>query len=257
MPPARKCVFNEGWVEDEPFKVWVTPVNADKYAFYCRVCKKTRSLGNMGKNALFAHAEGQRHRELMRQQKSKITSFVMTEGGTGSDRPTATTSKNVTMTVSDIATNSMDVLKAELLWTLQTAATHSSYNSNSNIEDYFRTMFSDSAIAKLFSCGADKTAYLLRFGLAPYFLKQLINNIGTDSFVLMFDESLNQKTKLKQMDVHVRFWSSDVKAEPDNKLVKTHYLGSAFLGHATAVDMVSHFNVSILIYNHLHVSTFP
>jgi len=32
-----------------------------------------------------------------------------------------------------------------------------------------KAMFLDSEIVKSFSCGKDKTSYILKFGLAPYF----------------------------------------------------------------------------------------
>ena len=43
-------------------------------------------------------------------------------------------------------------------------------------------------------------------------------------FVIMFDESFNQKMQEKQLDIHVRYWGSDQKA------VVTTYLGSQFMG---------------------------
>ncbi|XP_028297108.1 uncharacterized protein LOC114458926 [Gouania willdenowi] len=48
----------------------------------------------------------------------------------------------------------------------------------------------------------------------------------------MFDESLNETTKNKQLDVHVRFW--------DEGQVQSRYLGSQFMGHSTAQDLLSH-----------------
>ncbi|KAI4800043.1 hypothetical protein KUCAC02_016580 [Chaenocephalus aceratus] len=64
-------------------------------------------------------------------------------------------------------------------------------------------MFPYSEIAKKFACGKDKTGYIVRFGLAPYFKEQLVNSINkAGPFVLMF--GLNQATKKKQMDVHIR-----------------------------------------------------
>lgn len=51
-------------------------------------------------------------------------------------------------------------------------------------------------------CQKDKGAYIIRFGLAPFFKQQLINSINkAGPFVMMFDESLNQSSKKKQLDV--------------------------------------------------------
>ena len=66
-----------------------------------------------------------------------------------------------------------DVLKSEILWTLQTVVTHSSYKSNENISDLFKVMFPDSAVANKFSCGERKTAYMCVFGIADHFKSKL------------------------------------------------------------------------------------
>lgn len=49
-------------------------------------------------------------------------------------------------------------------------------------------------------------------------------------YVVLFDESLNKHLQSKQMDIHVRLW--------DGPEVKTKYIGSEFLGHSTAIDVV-------------------
>jgi hypothetical protein len=98
-------------------------------------------------------------------------------------------------------------------------------------------MFPDSSIAKNFSCGSDKTAYIAQFGLAPYFKQQLRTQIKDGSkFTILFDESLNKTQKLKQLDVHVRFWK--------NGSVSSRYYDSAFIGHSRAVDLFTHLQVS-------------
>ena len=60
-------------------------------------------------------------------------------------------------------------------------------------------------------------------------------------FTIRFYESSNKKCQAKQIDIHVRVWEGD-------KVVKvvTHYFGSQFLGHATANDMVQHFEESLV-----------
>ncbi|CAM4567789.1 unnamed protein product [Leuciscus chuanchicus] len=84
------------------------------------------------------------------------------------------------------------------------------------------------ACASTFICGRDKTAYLERFGVAPYLKKELITRANKDAFIIMFDESMNTTTKTKQLDLHVRHWSTDETSTP---IVRSRYLGSQFLGH--------------------------
>ncbi|WAR23449.1 LOW QUALITY PROTEIN: hypothetical protein MAR_037118 [Mya arenaria] len=130
-----------------------------------------------------------------------------------------------------------NVLKAEILWTMQSITTHNSYKSNENISKLFKLMFPDSQIANRFACGERKTAYLCCFGIAEHVKSILLKEIS-GYFVVLFDESLNKKSQAKQMDIHVRYWGT-------NGLVHTRYLGSQFLGHATAEDMLQHFQKGI------------
>ena len=98
--------------------------------------------------------------------------------------------------------------------------------------------FPDSDIAKTFTCSKDKTGYVTKFGLAPYFKQQLVDGVNkAGQFVLMFDESFNQSTKNKQLDIHVRYWEDD--------RFQSRYLGSQFLGHSRAHDLLHHIKVSV------------
>ena len=83
-------------------------------------------------------------------------------------------------------------------------------------------MFPDSQIASKFTCGERKTAYLCVFGIAPYFIDLMKSEIN-GPYVVLFDESLNKKHQKKQMDIHVRYWTSENR-------VATRYFGSQFLG---------------------------
>ena len=51
-------------------------------------------------------------------------------------------------------------------------------------------------------------------------------------FVILFDESLNNKSQAKQKDFHVRYWSDKVNSR---------YPGSVFMGHGKASDLLEHF----------------
>ena len=128
-------------------------------------------------------------------------------------------------------------LRAEVLWCLETVAKHQSLNSNEGIGEIFQAMFPDSEIAKTFTCGKDKTGYVIRFGLAPFFKKELVDRINkAGPFVIMFDESLNKSNKKNQLDVHVRFW--------EGVRVQSRYFGSQFLGHGRADDLLHQIKVS-------------
>ncbi|ROL42932.1 hypothetical protein DPX16_10988 [Anabarilius grahami] len=104
---------------------------------------------------------------------------------------------------------STDNSKAEVLWILHKVTKHHSFNSNSEISDPFQVMFPDLVIAKTFSCGPNKIAYVARFGLGEFIKRELIRTL-TGPYVVMFNESQNQTTRTKQLDVHFRFWNSGI-----------------------------------------------
>ena len=115
---------------------------------------------------------------------------------------------------------------------VKVANSHYSLKSSEDAGPLFKRMFPDSRIAKEFTCGETKCAYVLVHGLAPYFKRLTLTNVSKQrAYVMLFDESLNKFLQSKQMDLHVRMWSG---AE-----VRTTYIGSEFLGHSAAVDIVA------------------
>jgi hypothetical protein len=141
-----------------------------------------------------------------------------------------------TRTLSQQVQLNLDVSKAEILYVLEHITKRQSYNSAKHSSVLFQTMFPDSQIAKAFTCGPSKMSYLTVFGLASYFETQLIEELDKASFYsVSFDESYNKITKNEQMDFAIRFWDSQ------NQLIVNRYLGSQFLGHATAIDLLKHF----------------
>jgi hypothetical protein len=124
------------------------------------------------------------------------------------------------------------VIDSEIMWSLKVIMNHMSYNSCKNINEVFRLMFPDSAIAKKFALSPAKVAYTIVHGLAPYFSTELTKAIQeSSSFVACFDEALNKVAQKGQMDIVVRFWDSS------RNQVMTRYLTSVFLGHASAKDI--------------------
>ena len=128
----------------------------------------------------------------------------------------------------------VEVKKAEIIWAIKTVMGHVSFNANRGIGDVFRTMFPDSAIAQKFSCSSTKLAYLVTFGIAPYFTEKLVDKIrASKCYVASFDESLNDICQQGQMDINIRYFHRDK--------VVSQYLDSQFLGHSTAIDLLHAF----------------
>lgn len=110
---------------------------------------------------------------------------------------------------------------------MKTVVSHYSVNSSVKTSNLFLKMFPDSAIAQKFKCGKTKCAYFIQFGLANFFKKDLIYKVLKPGavFVVSFDDFLNEVLQEEQMDLHLRFWDSEL-----NKAV-TRYFDSVFLGH--------------------------
>ena len=96
--------------------------------------------------------------------------------------------------------DSEDCMKAEIIWCLITVMNHYSFKSSDRLT-HFKLMFQDSVIAKHFKCGESKTRCISTFGLADYCREVLWDDLKNQKFVLLLDESLNQKLQQKQICV--------------------------------------------------------
>ncbi|XP_062374792.1 uncharacterized protein LOC134062699 [Sardina pilchardus] len=234
-----KCKFNDSWLAKEEFSAWLKRLPDDSEA-YCTLCKRTLKLGTLGIKALESHTKSTKHQESANSARNshgiaQFYSAASTSRNTGS-----VTSGSIRALL-----GSTDTMKAEVLWALNTVVKHQSCRSNDGIGELFQMMFPDSTIGKTFQCGRDKTSYIIRFGVAEFVKKDFISKVS-GPFVMMFDESLNHATKRKQLDLHIRYWYDGQ--------VQSRYLGSQFLGHATANDLlkeikecVGHLDLSKLI----------
>ena len=171
----------------------------------------------MGKAALMSHMEGARHQRRVRDSAKSVSiarSFASVEE-TSQVAPTTFTNDSVmegtgegraVQSLSDLCMLSKKVADAEILWALKCVSSHFSGSSNTGVNDLFKRMFSDSQIAANYS-----------------------------NYALLFDESLNEEMQSKQLDVHVRYWSSE------NGRVESRYLTSMFIGHGRTDDILKHF----------------
>ncbi|KAL3189936.1 hypothetical protein MRX96_020274 [Rhipicephalus microplus] len=96
-------------------------------------------------------------------------------------------------------------------------------------------MFPDSETAKGFQCGRKKLSYTISDGLGPYFKAKVIKELDIpDTFYsIMIDESPIPEAKVQQLDVLVRYYSTNT----ENVVVE--HLQSFHLGHATADELFS------------------
>ena len=245
-----KTKFQSEWQTRGDFKEWLRPA-VDPYRANCNVCKTDFDIKTMGLSAVKSHSIGKKHVKKLKQRKGtveNISSFLKqsrTEevNVSGSEKSTSDININCddekdrpSTSTRPITVSTDERWTAEIIWAMKVVFSHFSYKSCTDIEKLFRKMFPDSQIAKEFTCGASKCAYIVCYGLAPYFRSQLLDQIrGVNAFVILLDESMNKYTQKKQMDYHIRFY------DESSKEVVTRYFTSDFLGHAYADTMVSSF----------------
>ena len=78
-----------------------------------------------------------------------------------------------------------------------------------------------------FSLGETKVAYLITYGLGPYFKQLVLDDLGEGNYSLCFDETTNEKSE-KELQLQLRFWSKS-----EEKIVYRH-LETLALSSATA-----------------------
>ncbi|MBP1527239.1 MAG: hypothetical protein H9Q66_04895 [Spiroplasma ixodetis] len=220
-----------------------------KYQAYCKLCKKTFNVQHTGKSAVAQHATGKLHtaKEIpLRNRTQRTLNFLNKPPSDVADDNTVTKSSvsescNLLPVPSSSQTSSLkcfvqnvDVIKAEILWSLSRIKCHTSSRSAEYEGNLFPIMFPDSIIAKKYSMKKDKLSYVITYGLAPYYQNELVKRLSNAScFAISIDESLNKICSKAQMDVLVQFWDNT-----SNKL-STRYLTSLFLEKCTADNMCS------------------
>ena len=193
----------------------------------------------MGEAALKSHMASTKHKKLMEEIKPQKKDFGKGPNihmvGTRAEPEAQEGPREI---INALVPTKNDSLTAEVMWALKVCNSHYSNKSCEDTNLLFRRMFPDSQIAANFKCGEIKSAYLVKYGVAPYFRRLLSDKLKSEScdYVLLFDESMNIKLQSKQMDFHIRLW--------DDCEISTRFFDSAFMGHATADDMVNVFNKS-------------
>ena len=92
------------------------------------------------------------------------------------------------------ASTSQKVTEAEARWVLFVAKHNISFLSSEHAAKLFGKMFSDSEIAKSFTCGRTKCAAIVKNALAPSFTMKVIDNMS-NPFSIMIDESNDNTDK--------------------------------------------------------------
>lgn len=241
-----KCKYNSNWSGNKEIKnveKWLRPVD-DCYQAKCLVCNSTFDVSNSGIASVKKHAIGKIHLSKLDANQPPINFFR--QSTTSEETPPACSSLSL-LTNNTAAgessscniteyVNKQSVACAEIRWILNKVVRHLSLRDSENACDLFKIMFPDSDIASKIKLHKDKTAYVVTYGLRPFFQGELVKVIQKcDYFSVSFDESLNKVAQKGQMDIHVRYWNCT-----ENE-VTTQYLTSTFMGHACAGDLLQMF----------------
>ena len=131
--------------------------------------------------------------------------------------------------IDDIVQSALETLHAEIRWCLKVVRLHFSFRLCQGLNKLFQTMFKDSPTARDFKLSKTKCSYVIKFGLAPYFQKVLVNEIQKSLYhSVSFDEALNRSLQKQQMDIHMHYWCLLTNQ------VKVQYLDSQFQYKASA-----------------------
>ena len=264
---SKRVKFNPLWFKEPSFSNWLQEDPIDKYAFKCKLCFVKLDLGRMGKSALTKHKKAIKHINLETAQRSDSANLMtlwtnpvarcVTPSPSVSSESLRNEAEDTNAASTSVPSNVVpgdesgpssslltaenwaitdQILKAEILWALQSTMNYNSHTSNRYTSRLFEAMFPDSVIAKKFTCGSDKTTYLVNYGLAPYFADKLIHSLNEATlYSISYDESFNRESKNEQMDFGVRFWDSRKSRVVDR------YLTSEFLGHPNAENLLESF----------------
>ena len=224
--PGKTC-YSSLW--EKEFR-WLTNVQYDKYSAMCTMCQKVFKIDGSGISQVRSHGASQKHKDVATKQSSnqekakKQTKILIV------DEQFSVKQQKISFAFEE------QVLKAEVIQALKTVDSGHSFASCETNGAQFREMFPDSTIAASYSQSSTKVKYVIQYGLAPHFADQLKKDLLNVPFTYLFDETTNSQVK-KQYDVYVQYWS-----KRENHIVIS-YVGSLMIGHCTADDLVSHFNL--------------
>ena len=92
--------------------------------------------------------------------------------------------------------------EAEIRWVLKVVMAQFTFRSCLDIKHIFISMFGEQEVLSKFSLSKTKCAYIINYGIAPYFKESLTKSIKESPFYsTLFDESLNSKMQEQQIDI--------------------------------------------------------
>ena len=166
--------FQEDWLTDERYKIWIRKVPNKPQKAYCTLCSKTIDVTSSGASALDSHQGGQGHRDKLEERnKNRIGGFF--KGPASSDvevveEVSASSFRSQSKIPYDVKDDTVD---AEILWCLNMVETHQSYRSCEPVPKLFKRMFKTDPVAEKFKMKKDKARYYIIYGIFRHYKAQL------------------------------------------------------------------------------------
>lgn len=234
MSKLNPDVFEEIDENGDRIGTWCIPGSKPNEALCC-FCNSIIITTHHGVTAVKRHAKKGKHQEKCNLNRK--------EDGT-LKKPTQLrfNSNEVNSKRAIMCTQADKTLAAEVLFTFTVASSNISYAYGDVASKLFPKMFTDSQIAKDFSCGRKKLSYMISDGIGIHINKELKNEIVTSGnfYSLQIDESPISEKCVKQLDVNIRFFSENQQE------IISHHLESFHIGSAKAQNLFEKLQDSLI-----------
>ena len=230
-----RCKFKSDWLRKSDCNGYIVAEwgrKASDHEMFCTLCVKTFNI-SWGYEAVEQHASSRKHKEECKQKLSSsqlhLTSVRQCTAGSQDCAPSTSVGETIKQTV-QLYNIRDSAAKAELIWVMKTvAADFPLLPSCEDIRETFEAMF-PSSVPTDFSLSRTKAQYLITDALAPFFKKQMLNEMDGALFTLCFDETVNAGSS-KELQTAVKYWS------PSKEMIVTRHLQTFFMGSATADEL--------------------
>ena len=237
--------FQEDYLSDPIYQVWVRKVPDKPTKAYCILCRSTLDIATGGKTALDSHQAGKTHSAKYSERlKNQIGNFFGASSKQSSskkkDEETGSSCSGIQSQLKLPFDLGAEVLDAEILWCLYMVETHQSFRSCDKLPKLFQRMFQHDPVAQQYKMRKDKSRYFILYGIYPVFKDNLIRDINLSLwFSVSFDESFNKQQQKCQMDVNIRYWNHH------KNIAETSYLTSRVLLRPNAENLSEELFISI------------
>jgi hypothetical protein len=221
----RDTHFNKSWKLKKECSGWIAEASVNTQA-RCTLCDVSFSIASGGFAQVQQHAATAKHRAKV-EDDSKQTKLQVAGTGTVTLQPGSGRK----------LCHDDQVTRAEILMLFRLVKHNYSIASYDDLTEVLKLAMPDDDVVRDMSLASTKCSYSIAYGLGKYYHVELIKDVQREYYSLVVDETTTQQNT-KQLDLHVKYWSNQ------EHQTATRYLGSCFLGHATAEVM----NDSILAF---------